>query len=496
MSANHLAPAPTLWERVTAGELEAPDGWDTYPAPGCHTEVSNRLLTELFSTGGHPTLQYWRKAWWHYVGTHWEEVDEDEVRKPIWQRLNEVTYVKQTPDGEQHKQWLPSRAKVTDLLEPTRLSVLTPASVEAPTWVGGGKQPAPALIAMRNGLFDHRRRELHPHTPQWFNTWALPFEYDPEAVATRWEQFLGEVFEHDKAGALLLQEWAGYLISGRLDLQKMLLIIGVPGGGKSVIASTLEALMGGSANVANPSMADFGGRFTLDQLRGKPLAIFGDASDTGEHNKVVVERLKNITGEGAVSVDIKGRPMWTGKLPTRFTIISNQVPKFLDASSAVQRRAMAVYLTRSFQGAPDKDLPRKLERELPGIFNWALEGLDRLNRNNGRFTTPDTQQEVLEDLEELGSPLRAFFKETYTLTGNDEDSIDDSDVYDDYTRWCTRNGFGRSQLSKTKFRVEVNAMALEGVKRGQVKATGSRVIRGIRLQQGARAPEFLPKTAA
>ncbi|HIW95182.1 MAG TPA: hypothetical protein H9867_01650 [Candidatus Corynebacterium gallistercoris] len=495
--AYELAPAPTVAERVAAGELTPGEDYDTYPAPGFYDDVADRVLADLFTNGqGSPTIRFWRNEWFHYTGTHWATVHEDEVKRPVRARLRQVTYLKQTTEGETHAPWQPTLAKVREVLEPLKLTVLTPTATEAPTWTGKGRPPAARLIAMANGLFDPATRALHPHTPEWFNLWSLPFNYDPKATAPRWQQFLEEVFAHDPQGADTLQEWAGYLISGRLDLQKMLVIIGVPGAGKSVIDHVLTALMGGAANVAAPSMSKFGEEFQLDQLRGKPLAIFGDAAGEAKSNREAVERIKTITGQGAISVNVKGKPFWTGVLPTRFTIISNQTPKFLDASSAVRRRTLAVELTQSFQHAPDKDLPEKLEKELPGIFLWALAGLDRLNANGGKFTVPATQEEVLEDMEDIGSPLRSFFKENCVITGNSEDIIALPDIYRDYVQWCGVNGLERARLSQNKFRTEVKAMGIAGVKAGQVYATGQKVVRGVQPRPGLfGATEFTPKSA-
>lgn len=492
---HRLPTAPSVADRLDAGELDA-EVYNTYPAPGHYDDVADRVLADLFHTSDSvPTIRYWRNEWYRYTGTHWRPVHEDEVKKPVRARLRQVTYIKKTQDGEEHKPWMPSKARVGEVLEPLKLTVLTAADVEAPTWTGTGRAPGQQLIAMRNGLFDPHARELHSHTAQWFNVWSLPFDYDPQAAAPRWQRFLNEVFDHDPAAADLLQEWAGYLISGRIDLQKMLIVLGVPGAGKSVIDHVLTALMGGSVNVATPSMSDFGNRFALAQLRGKPLAIFGDAAaDAGKDQKKVVERIKTITGCGAVEVEPKGKDIISVQLPTRFTIIANQTPKFLDASTAIQRRTVAMRLTKSFQDNPDKDLTTKLDDELSGIFMWALEGLDRLNENNGKFTTPTTESEVLEGMEELGSPIRTFFKEEYSITGEESDYIPLKEAYRNYTDWCEETGLARGRVSQNKFADDIRAMSLPGVKPGQLYM-GDRVVRGITYRAGSSAGgSFFPKT--
>ena len=85
---------------------------------------------------------------------------------------------------------------------------------------------------------------------------------------------------------------------------------------------------------------DLGTNFGLSPLIGKPLAIISDArlGDTPSHT--VVERLLSITGEDMLTVDRKFREPWSGKLPARFTILSNELPKFKDSSGAIANRLL------------------------------------------------------------------------------------------------------------------------------------------------------------
>ena len=100
-----------------------------------------------------------------------------------------------------------------------------------------------------------------------------------------------------------------------------------------------------------------------------------------------MERLLSITGEDMLTVDRKYREPWSGKLPTRFVILTNELPKFRDSSGAISNRMLILQMTESFLGREDHTLDRRLAAELSGILLWALEGLDRLMRN-GRFTVP------------------------------------------------------------------------------------------------------------
>ena len=137
------------------------------------------------------------------------------------------------------------------------------------------------VVSLANGLLEVEGRRLLPHTPRFFNQTSVPFAYEPRApVPTRWLRFLNDLWPAEPDAIKLLGEWFGYVISGRLDLQKIFLNVGPTRGGKGVIARVLTALIG-RQNIAGPTLNSFGGEFGLAPLIGKPLAIISDARFAG-----------------------------------------------------------------------------------------------------------------------------------------------------------------------------------------------------------------------
>ena len=65
-------------------------------------------------------------------------------------------------------------------------------------------------------------------------------------------------------------------------------------------------------------------------------AIVSDARISGRSDaKVVVERLLSISGEDSLTIDRKYKEPWTGRLPTRFLVLTNELPKLTDSSGAL-----------------------------------------------------------------------------------------------------------------------------------------------------------------
>lgn len=97
----------------------------------------------------------------------------------------------------------------------------------------------------------------------------------------------------------------------------------------------------------------------------------------------------------------------------------------------------------------DKHLFEKLLREMPGILNWAIGGLERLKQNNYKFSKSSKTEEVNQRYMEEQNPVGVFFRETYQKAPDDQ--IKRSDIYAAYQGWCCNNGlepFNRSDFWK------------------------------------------------
>ena len=154
------------------------------------------------------------------------------------------------------------------------------ADIDPPSWIGlhsAAETAAAQMISCENGLLDLSARILHDPTPALFNVVAVPFDYQPNPdPPTEWLKLLASVWPDDSASIMLLQEYIGYLLSGRTDMQKMLLLLGPTRSGKGTVARMLNQLIG-RGHVAGPTLASLGTNFGLSPLLGKPLAVISDA---------------------------------------------------------------------------------------------------------------------------------------------------------------------------------------------------------------------------
>jgi len=131
------------------------------------------------------------------------------------------------------------------------------------------------------------------------------------------------VFDDDTEAVDALQEWFGYVLSGRTDLQKMLMLIGPTRSGKGTVDKVLAALVGSNSHIGL-SGRDLHGEFGLSALLGKTVAVFSDER-MSMNAKRFVETLLRITGEDEVTVAEKYKPALTLTVGLRLTCVSGWV---------------------------------------------------------------------------------------------------------------------------------------------------------------------------
>ncbi|OBF65922.1 hypothetical protein A5753_01115 [Mycobacterium sp. 852002-51971_SCH5477799-a] len=448
------------------------------PPPSAPMEVARRI-DRLFRMDSGRTLLSWRGGWMRWHATHWSELDVAQLRSHIYRSLSGATYEHAMANGVETRSWNPDRRKVANVMEAMDALAHFPFDIDPPSWISESevKTDAAQMISCANGLLDLPRRTLIGHTPSLFNLVSVPFCYDPEAPEpTVWLEFLDSLWSGDPESIMLLQEFFGYLLSGRTDMHKLLVLIGPMRAGKGTIARTLTTLIG-KGNVAGPTLSSLGTNFGLSPLLGKPVAIISDARLGSGPSHAVVERLLSITGEDMLTVDRKYREPWTGRLPTRFVMLSNELPRFTDSSGAIATRMLILQLTKSFLNREDRTIESRLLPEMPGILNWALEGLDRLVAN-GRFTVPGSSEDATTMMMDLASPVSAFVRERCEL-GRDK-VVEKDLLYVAWKLWADSNGHHAG--AKVTFGRSLRA-AVPGLGRADIPIDGKRVhgYRGIGL---------------
>jgi putative DNA primase/helicase len=420
------------------------------------------------------------------------------VQSELWHWLETAQYWKAAKkDGvAELAPFEPNKHKIANVLEALKAIGHIPEGVQPPVWIkGDGVTPIATgeIVPLANGILNFSSRTLQPHIPELFEQHVLPFGYDPAAPAPkRWLRFLSELWQDDEESKQLLAEWFGYVLANDTSQQKMFLLVGPKRSGKGTIARVLTGLLG-AHNTSAPTLAGLTQNFGLQTLIGKPLAAISDARlGSRADNMIAVERLLSISGEDTLTIDRKYRDPWTGRLPTRFMILTNELPRFSDSSGALASRFIMSILNTSFYGKENPALTLELLEESAGIFNWALEGLDRL-RERGYFEQPSSAREAQRHLEDLASPVGAFVRDLCMVGPALE--VDKNVLWESWKGWCTDEGRdkpGTKAVFARDLRATVPGLTPVRPRDGE---TRSHAWRGIDLAQQSETPLTTPDQA-
>ncbi len=465
----------TMEEEMTMNEkllVSPPD--DIYPSPQDPMAVAREIVSDL-RRDNKDSIHRWHGYWIGWQGSQWTEIEELQVKALVYKALERAVY----RAGKDLKPWQPNRNKVANVAEAMMAVTHLPMSVSPPVWLSTPDVPIRDIVSCSNGLLHVTTRNLESHTPDFFTLVSVPFAYGEDAPEpVRWLSFLNDIWPDDPEAIGTLQEWFGYIMSGRTDLQKILMMVGPPRSGKGTIARILRALIG-TLNVAGPTLSSFETNFGLQPLLGKSLAIVSDARLKPGSDKKVIERLLSVSGEDSITIDRKYKEPFTGPIPVRFVIISNEIPKFGDSSGAIANRFIILQLVKDWLGKEDTKLTARIMEELPGIMLWALEGLDRVVRN-GYIQEPKSSSWARNILKEVSSPVKAFISERFIKDPKRE--IETTLAYEEWTDWCHENGIDYV-TDKFNFGKDLHAAmpGLRQVSRRDAKGR-TRYYRGITLR--------------
>lgn len=294
--------------------------------------------------------------------------------------------------------------------------------------LGGPEQHIP----VRNGVvkLEAGQRDLIDHSPDYRFLHRAGTEYDPEAECPRWKEFLEDSIrngaERDK-----LQEYVGYaLYHWELPFHKGLFIVGPKASGKSTFLDVVRKLIGkeGVSNVTPQQMTE---RFGGAELFGKWANIRSDIpsemiNNTGE--------FKEIVAGDPIKAEKKHQDPFMFRPTAKHFYSANTLPDTEDDDDAFYRRILLVAFPSSVpEPEQDRKLGGKLERELPGILNWALDGLQRLV-DQGGFTNDRNTGATADTWQKWGSTVDRFAS-VCVETGAKE-PIPKKDVYRRYIRFC------------------------------------------------------------
>jgi putative DNA primase/helicase len=414
-TAARVAPPPPS-EMPTGGHPDAP------------LTAARAFVRAIYYRSGLQEIYHWQSVFMVYADGCYIELSKDGLRARVYPFL-EI--------GAAGKPFKPDH--VNAMVDALKATVYLDEKTPVPCWLDAPTVALPDLLICKNGALDLVTRVMHQLTARLFATIRLPVDFDAAAPPpTEWLKFLASLWPDDQESIDTLQEIFGLMLTPVTNFQKIFLLKGPKRSGKGTILRTLAKLLGAD-NVAAPALSTIADQYGMQCLIGKLAALIGDARISVRSDKmpVVVERLLSISGEDSPNVPRKFLPDWTGRLPTRFFMSSNELPHLDDPSGAMASRFVILNLRESFIGREDLGLERKLTKELTSILNWSLEGRARLMAR-GRFVQPATAAKLVEQMSELSSTVARFVRECCAVGPGHK--VLKAELFKAWQDWCAING--------------------------------------------------------
>ena len=275
----------------------------------------------------------------------------------------------------------------------------------------------------------------------------LPVRYDPgDPPPATWLRFLSELLNEEDISTL--QEFMGYCLLPTTKAQKMLMIIGKGGEGKSRIGVVMRALFGESMANGNLTKVETN-RFARADLEHVLVMVDDDMKLEALPQTNYIKTI--ITAELPLDLERKSRQSYQGELYCRFLGFGNGSLKALyDRSDGFFRRQIILTARRRDRDRIDDPyLSEKLTAEKEGILLWCLEGLRRLIAQNYAFTISDRARENMREAVSDGNNAVEFMASEGYIELKADEEISSRQLYSIYEQWCTDNAM--KPLSQRSF---------------------------------------------
>jgi P4 family phage/plasmid primase-like protien len=335
--------------------------------------------------------------------------------------------------------------------------------------------PEPYCLPVTNGVVDLRTSELLSHGKEFRNRWVCPVAWEPGSACPTWERFLDEA-TNDRSEVDFLQEWVGYCLIPGNPWERMVWLFGPSGTGKSTFLGRVANVLGNGCVAVRGEQFD---SYTLASIASCRLAVCTELSS---------RVLKTTTLKALVSGDpiqarhAYGRP-FTVQFAGKFMFSTNELPP-VDQSVGLWRR-LAVFPFERVVSEPDVHLKETLDsEELPGILQWAVLGLRRLEKfdQQGQWPLPESVVEIVAEYREAADTFRQFHHDEMVPDPSYlKPPMPARELYARYTWWCKDRSVSPEPYGPVFWR-EMRNLGLEPLTEEPPDGSGKR---RVRLWRGA-----------
>ena len=265
----------------------------------------------------------------------------------------------------------------------------------------------------------------------------LPVTYmDKTPNPVKWLRFLSDLLEEDDIPTL--QEYMGYCLLPSNKAQKLLLVLGKGGEGKSRIGLVMRNILGVNMNMSSIQKVEHN-RFARADLEHRLLMVDDDMKMEALKDTNYIKSI--VTLEDKMDLERKSQQSVQGTLYVRFMCFGNgSLSALHDRSYGFYRRQLILTTKDKPEGRDDDPfLIEKLRSEVDDIFLWCLEGLQRLLHNNYKFTISERAEKNLREAMEDSNNIIAFMESDGYVRLEKGTMATSKSLYLAYCKWCEDN---------------------------------------------------------
>lgn len=278
----------------------------------------------------------------------------------------------------------------------------------------------PDLVAVNNGIFNYKTKELLPFSPDYVFLAKSTVDYDPLAEnpiihndedGTDWdvETWMSELSD-DPDVVNLLWEIIGAVLRPNVHWNKSAWFFSEHGNnGKGTLCKLMRNLCGINSCASIP-LSEMGKDFALSQLFNAS-AIIVDENDVGTYIDKAANLKAIITGD-IITVNRKYKDPISMSFHGFMIQCLNEKPRLRDKSDSFFRRQIFVPFEKCFTGV-ERPYIKNDYLQRPEVLRYVLKRV--LHMDYYKLSIPERCVQALEEYKEYNDPVRQFVNEILPL---------------------------------------------------------------------------------
>ena len=314
------------------------------------------------------------------------------------------------------------------------------------------------LIAVGNGLFNTKTKELEPFDPKHFITAKVDTNYNTKALTNyelvkntylNFDEWMKSIACNDDEIVTLLWQLINEAVNPNKTRRKIAIMLGNGTNGKSTFRQMMINLIG-DINISVSTPHELQSRFGLTSLEGK-ICNYGDEVGTKPLDEM--DKLKSISSGESVNYERKNKDVRNYDFKTLLMFNSNEIPPIKDKSDAVLNRLLIIPFKANFEGVKDESIKdEKLNNKI--ILEYIL--YTALHLDFDKFIIPEAVKKQLLNYRKENDSVFSFMLYYMDKGYHHVSCFPVRYLTDDYENFCYENGYNTRKRIGNVFTKHLN----------------------------------------